>query len=94
MAINITQLADDVVVEIAALDWPEMYPVGYNIETGNLIGPRREVGAMHETSRGTIMLCMIDRKPLRVEFHEFTDPDLILHRAIAIEFMGFCTGKG
>jgi hypothetical protein len=94
MSINIPQLADDVVVEIAALDWPEMYPCGYHFETGNLIGPNREVGAMHETSRGTIMLCMLARKPMRAEFKEFDDPDLILHRAIAIEFMGFCTGKG
>ena len=91
--INIPQLADDVVTEIASLGWPEMYPCGYNTETGTLIGPNKEVGAMHETTRGTIMLCMMDRKPFRAEFHEFTDTELILHRAIAFEFMGFCTGK-
>lgn len=89
MSMNLMQLADDVVVFISEMDWPEMYPIGYD-DKGAVISKENKM-TMLETARGTIMAGMFSHGTTPV-FKEI-QPDEFLIRKIAMEFMSFCSVK-
>lgn len=88
MNMNMTQLIDDIVCFIATLEWPEMYPVGYN-EAGVIFAPNGVRLALCETKRNSIMLGLFRPNTMPV-FKEIKFGDF-LEKRIAVVFMEFCT---
>jgi len=91
MITNLTQFSEDVVTFIANLDWPEMYPVGRSEDGSILVGPNGEkcVFRVDEHHVTLMMYRKIRDVPVFRQFVYIDEP--LLHRAVGIEFMEFCT---